>query len=444
MDLAGLERASARAARLIAELAGGTISQGLLDSNPHPPPGAEIVLRHARLQALYGVAVPEQSTLEILRALGCRVERETSRELGVRAPSWRSGDLRREVDLIEEVARLHGYNHVPAATAMTARIPPRSTLEISTERVRNLLVALGYFECVSDSLIDPRWPVPKVWTTQQPLALDPRSVLREDHSVLRNSLLSSLLAVLRLNQDRRTGAARLFECGKAFLPQPGAERPEERPVLGLVDGLGYTVLADTLLRLQAALELDGAGLKLRPPAEGQAPDFLTPETACRVIRVRGLEGDERAEDAEDAIGWLGVASPRLCQAFDLKRAPALAELHLAALAALPTAPRRYAPLPAQPEVVRDIALVVDEGVAWQELERFAARHAEKDALRERTEPPRFLSVFRGKQAGPGKKSVAFSVVYRSSERSLTDEEVNAAHGQFVAALLKQFHAALRA
>ena len=436
IDLEAVADASARATRLIVEIAGGTIAKGVLDSNPNPRTPKEVTLRQARLEGLAGMPVTQTEARGYLEALGCRTVEQKPESLRVRIPSWRRGDLEREADLIEEVARLHGYNHVPAETAMRARIAPRSALEVVLDRVRDLCTGLGYFECWTDSLVDPRWPAPAVWTKEQPLALDPRSVLREDHSALRNSLLVSLLAAQQLNQDRRAGEVRLFECGKVFLPKKGEARPEERHVLGMLDERGFTALADALRRLPEALELTGAKLELRPCGAGQAPDFLTPETACRAMLVR--------EKGEAAAGWAGMAARPLAQAFDLKRAGAVAEVDLAVLAGCGSVPRRFQGLPTQPEVVRDVALVVDEKVGWGEIEAFVAGYQAREPLRDSREAPRFLSVYRGKQMGAGKKSVAFSVVYRAAERSLTDEEVNAAHQRFVAALLETFHAALRA
>jgi len=255
--------------------------------------------------------------------------------------------------------------------------------------------------------------------------------LREDHSVLRNSLLVSLLGVQKLNQDRRSGEVRVFETGKVFLPVKGRARPDERATLGVLDERGFAVLADALRRLPMALERVDAGLEWEP-CTGRAA-FLVSDKACRILLVRGKE--------RVPIGWLGVVAPDLTRAFDLKRSPAVAELDLAALSAVPMAPRRFRPLPTQPEVIRDVALVVDEGVMWGEVAAFAAAHAEP--LRDPDEPPRYLSAFRGKQIGTGKKSLAFSVVYRSPDRSLTDDEVNAAHQRFVEVLLKQFEATLR-
>ncbi|GMV79280.1 MAG: phenylalanine--tRNA ligase beta subunit [Planctomycetota bacterium] len=437
IDADAVAHASARAARLIAEVAGGAVAPGLIDTRPQPRAEKPIELRFARLESLYGVRVPPAEARRILETLGCTVREERADKLVVLAPTWRRGDLEREADLIEEVARLYGYHRIPAETAMRARIPNRSQLEIASERVRDHCTGLGYFECWTDTLVDPRWPAPPVWTTAAPLKLDPRSVLREDHSALRNALATSLLSVARHNQAHRTGTARLFELGKIFLPHAGAAL-EERRVLGIYDAAGFAPLADTLGRLSDALELDGARLALRPAETG--PDWLAPDSACRLVRIRETGDHERAENP---IGWLGLAGAALLKAFDLRGEPAYAELDLEALAHLPTGPRRYRPLPTQPEVVRDVAVVVSEDVLWHDIESFAQSQAAHEPLRAAGEPPRFLSAYRGKQLGPGRKSLAFSVVYRHRERSLTDEEVNAAHERFVAALLPKFNAELR-
>ena len=433
IDLEAVASASARAARLIVELAGGTVARGILDSNPNPREPKVVRLRHRRLEQLYGASIPFQDALDHLTALGCEcTQEEKALKASVQIPSWRRGDLEREADLIEEVARLHGYNRVHTAMAMSACIPPRSSIEVATDRTRDLLTSLGYFECVTDTLVDPTWAAPAVWTSERPLAMDPRSVMREDHSVLRNSLIVSLLSVQKLNQDRRTGEVRLFESGKVFIPVKGQARPDERATLGLLDERGFTVLADAVRRLPDALDIEGATLDCVPCEKDEAP-FLLPEKACRVFLVYGK--------VRKAMGWLGTVTPELTGAFDIKRAAAVAELDLAALSSAPMEPRRFRSLPTQPEVVRDVALVVDEGLMWGEVAAFAAAHEEP--LRDPNEEPRYLSAFRGKQIGKGRKSLAFSVVYRLPDRSLTDDEVNAAHQRFVDALLKQFKATLR-
>lgn len=438
IDLEGVGQASARAARLIVEVAGGTVAPGLIDAWPKPRKELSLPLRFAELDRVFGAHVPSEEARGILEALGCRVTAYARLELTVTVPSWRRGDLEREIDLIEEVARLHGYNHVPDVTAMAARVPPRSAIEVASDRLRTLFTALGFFETASDSLIDPRWPAPVVWTREKPALLDPASVLREDHSALRTSLLSSLLAMRRYNQDQRSGEARLFELGKVFIPRPEM-RPEERHVLGVLDDRGFQPLADAVLEIEDALQMDGAHLKLSLPPGG-APPFLKTGSACLVLRVRETPGHERAEDH---IGWLGLASNALQQAFDLRKPVAVCELDLDKLANLPSGPRRYREPPAFPEVVRDIALVVDEGVDWGEVKSFASHWAQNEPLRDRGEPPRFMSVFRGKQIGTGKKSVAFSLVYRAPDRTLTDDEVNAAQARLQQAILAHFHATLR-
>ena len=439
IDLEAVALASARAARMIVEIAGGTIAPGILDEWPRRRAEKSLALRFAELDRVFGAHVPPDDAQRILAALGCQVTAHAPQALTVKAPSWRRGDLEREIDLIEEVARVYGYNHVPDTTAMAARVPPRSALETAADRLRTLLTALGFYETVSDSLVDPHWPAPAVWSGRKPLALDPASVLREDHAALRNSLLASLLALRRFNQDQRSGEARLFELGKVFLPRAQGH-PEECHVLGLLDDRGFQPLADAVLRIAEGLELDGAHLRLAA-VPANPPAFLQAGYACQVLRVREMPGQERAEDA---LGWLGVISAELQQAFDLRKPVAVCELDLAKLANLPSAPRRYSDPPAFPEIVRDIALVVDEAVTWGDIKSLARAFSRHEPLRDRNEAPRFMSAYRGKQVGAGKKSVAFSLVYRAPDRTLTDDEVNAAHAKFQEAILAHFHATLRA
>ena len=436
VDIESVGNASARAARLIVELAGGAIAPGLIDVYPSPRARKTIELRMAEMQRVFGAPVPKDEAVRILTALGGQITAEASSSVSVTIPSWRRGDLEREIDLIEEVARLYGYNHVPTETAMRARVPARSHEETAGGALRDLLTALGYFEIITDSLIDPKWPNASVWTAEKPLLLDKASVLREDHSALRNALLPSMLSVRLHNQNQRTGAARLFEIGRAYIKGKNP-RPDELLALGLLDDRGFQHLADTLHRFGEALDLDNAHLKL---GADSAPAFLKASHACRILRVREMPGNERAEDA---IGWLGEIAPALQQAFGLRKPVAFAELDFRALAGLPREPRRYSNLPEFPEIARDTALVVDESVAWSDIESFARRWQAQEPLRDPSEPPRFLSVFRGAQVGAGKKSVAFSIQYRSAKRTLTDDEVETAHKKFQQALLERFKATLR-
>jgi len=438
IDIEAVDHASARAARLIVEVAGGSIAPGIIDVWSKPRTPKSIDLRFTELNRVFGADVPPFEAKQILTRLGCKFGAETTAHVSVTVPSWRRGDLEREIDLIEEVARLYGFNKVPETTAMSARVPPRSRLEVVSNQIRTLLTGLGYFETITNTLVDPKLPAPAVWTNEAPLPLDEASVLSKDNSALRNSVLASLLSVRKFNQDHRTGEARLFELGTVFLPA-GKERPEERHVLSFVDDRGFQHLADTISRLSRALELEGAHIKFMSPL-GATPAYLAAGQACHVMRVREMPGNERAEDA---LGWMGTLSGELQKAFELREPLAMCEIDLVKLAALPSAPARYSEPPQFPEVMRDIAMVVDESVAWSEIDSFARAWTAHDVLRDKSEAPRFLSVFRGKQIGAGKKSVAFSIVYRASARTLTDDEVNAAQAKFQEAILAKFNATLR-
>jgi phenylalanyl-tRNA synthetase beta chain len=439
IDLEAVDRASARAARLIVEVAGGSVAPGVIDVGTRKRTPKLLEMRFTELNRVFGAPVPREVAIKTLSALGAVIAEETPAHVSVSVPSWRRGDLEREIDLIEEVARLHGFNHVPDTTSMSARVPARSAFSQTSEKLRVLFTNLGYFECVSDSLIDPKWPSIGMWTAQKPINLDKASVLREDHSALRNSVTASLLAVRQLNQDRRTGEARLFEIGKVFLPAAAGGRPEERHVVALLDDRGFQHLYDALRRLDDALSLDGARLKFVSPGQNARP-FLRADQSCQILCVREMPGGERAENR---IGWMGVVAPELQKGFGLRKPVAVCEIDLLTLSNLPVAPRKYTALPQFPEIVRDAALIVDESVAWSEIEGFARDWAAQDKLRDASEHPRFLSVFRGKQVGEGKKSLAFSVLYRAPDRTLTDDEVNAAHDKFKQAIIARFKAALR-
>ncbi len=438
IDIEAVDRASARAARLIVESAGGRIAPGLIDVwSKHPSP-KHVTVRTSEVKRVFGAEIPKAETEKILEEIGCELDCASDASVKVTIPSWRRGDLDREIDVIEEIARLHGFNFVPEATTMSARVAPRSPREIVSEKLRLHLTSLGYFEAITDSLVDPRWAAPSVWTQDKPLPLDKSSVLRDDHSALRNSLLASLLAVRKHNQDQRSGEVRMFEIGNVFLSS-GESHPHEKKTLCVIDDRGFQTLADTLKRIGESLELDGAHLKCSRPLT-TSPDFLHPDESCRILRVRELLGHERAEDV---IGWMGTLSVATRKAFDLKKSLAVCEIDLMALANLPSAPQRYRPLPAFPENSRDVALVVDDFVAWSEIESFAQAWQAHEPLRDPHETPRFLSVFKGKQVGVEKKSVAFSIIYRAPDRTLTDDEVNSAHQKFQAELLRKFNAVLR-
>lgn len=420
VDPAGVAWASARAAALIAEVAGGTVARGLIDRNFQPRRTPRVTLRYQRIARLLGIEVPAEEVVRILEALGFEVARRSSRRVTVRVPTWRRRDVTREIDLIEEVARIVGYDRVPAAETVRVRLVRPGKLDEVTRAARQVMVGAGYSETVNLSLL-PRWAaeVLSPWCQAEPIAL--RNPISEEYAYLRRSLLPSLLRVQATNERVRREDLHLFETAPVYWP--AAERRtgcrEERHLAllttgGVLEAKG--VLEAVLERLGLAGEWREATLE--GLAEGRCLELL-------------LEGER--------VGVLGEVSAELTQRFDLRRPPAVAEVRLEALAPKAQLVRRFQPLARYPEVERELAVVVDEAVRWADISRVI--EALGIDILESFGPPQ--EPYRGPQVGPGKKSITFPLIFRSPERTLTSEEVTRRTERIVEALARELGARLR-
>jgi phenylalanyl-tRNA synthetase beta chain len=423
-----VDEASARAARLMAELGGGRVCPGLLDAYPHPVAPARVTLRMSHVRRLLGLELAPGRVGELLGAIGLTVAPAAPGTLAVTVPTFRP-DLTREADLCEEIVRLHGLDAIPATIPLTARAP-RASGDPVVERTRDVLAAAGLDEIISlgftasrklAALLAPEeeqeWRTTGTWPSgRAPVTV--RNPLREDDSVMRTSLLPGLLDALRLNRDRGSTEVRLFEVGTVFLPRADAALPDERrTVAGIVAGTRDAWLAEgepvdfydakgAVERVAALLGLD---LTLVAPA---TVAYLHP----------GQSADLRA--GERLVGHLGQVHPRVRRAFGLEEPCFCFELDLVETV-LPV--RRFEELPRFPAVVRDLSFFVDEEVPAARIAAAIAAH--DDELR------RAVAVREDyREAGkvpPGRKGMLWSITYRAAERTLTDEEVNACQGRLV-------------
>ncbi len=439
VDPVRVDFASRRAAALIAEVAGGSVCAGAVDSNPGPDPDPNaapaVSLRRERVLKILGYSIPDGEITRILAALGFALENQRDGLLPdgfwkVRVPSWRLRDVTREIDLIEEVARIHGYEHCPARTGMMARVPERNPREDIKRTVRGVLTAGGYDEVITDSLV-PRGSERRFnpWQATAPLDLG-QTAMRSDHAALRVSLLPGLLEVKLRNQNEagREGI-RVFQSGVVYLPRGETELPDERLVLGLLDDGDYaadgTCAVPGYRRIKGAIEAVMQKLNL-PPVRLRAPTAPRDEDDPR---FRGFSPGS-CLDIVVADRTIGVAGD-LGQAellAELQTVPALAELDLAALLTFEAKPPVFAPLPRFPAVARDVALVMDEAVTWANIiDAIDIDNARPELL----EDVALIDIYRGKQIETGKKSLAFRLVYRAPERTLTDDEVAGFHEPLV-------------
>ncbi|WP_133000811.1 phenylalanine--tRNA ligase subunit beta [Luteimonas arsenica] len=398
------------ATKLVLDIAGGTpgpVTEAVLaDALPQP---ATITLRRARLARVLGVAIADAEVERILRALGLGVE-AGSDGWTVTAPTRRF-DLAIEEDLVEEIARIHGYDAVPTTLpGGSTRLVAPSEGQVPEHDLRRALAGRGYLEAINYAFVDAallqRWQADEALV---PLA----NPLSAELGVMRPRLLPGLVDALARNAARQQGRVRLFELGKVFSATAAGEAPRETPrIAAVARGEAAAEQWGTAARrvdfhdlkgdLEALAALSGARLAFRPAA----PSWAHPGRAAEVLR-----------DGE-VVGAIAELHPRLQQALGLDHPVVAFELDLAALTArgLPKAK----PLSKFPSVRRDLAFIVADSVAWAELEATAAAAA-GPALRSL----RLFDVYAGKGVETGFKSAAMGLILQDDSRTLTDRDVDA-------------------
>ena len=430
VDANGCDFASARAARLMAELAGGQVARGLVDVYPQRLEPRTIALRPARTRALLGIELPTEEIVRCLTALELHVE-PSGATLAVTCPTVRS-DLEREVDLIEEVARIHGLDDVPA-TLPPLRAAPEDPGRPIGERARDALVAVGLDEAQTFGFTLPSrisaLRLPDLHQASRPIAI--ANPMREEQAVLRTSLLPNLLAALARNLSFGQTDVRLFEVGHVFLD--GGERLPDEPLFVAAvlcgerpgwlkpgDPIDFYDAKGTVERLLGALALP---FELIPARSEDG--FLHPGVAGAIV-VSGQHVGVVGELHPATREMLGIDRP--CFVFELS------------LDLLPLPPRVMAqPVPRVPAILRDISFFVEETVP-------AARVAEVigDAKPQILESFQVLEDYRepGK-VPPGKKGMLWSFTYRGGDRTLTDAEVDSVHEALASRLLASLRAERR-
>ena len=434
--------AAMRATELMRELAGGTIARGVADCYPAPQIPSVVTLTTEEVRRILGMDLPRAEVQRILTALEFLCDPQGETGLRVTAPDHRL-DIGTGVvgaaDLIEEVARIHGYDRIPV-TDMADRLPPqRDAAAVDPEeRVRDLLAIAGLQEVITYRLTTPERETALVPGNGQ---VSPRpyvtlaNPISADRVVMRQTLLAGLLEVLAQNLRLRE-RLRFFEIGPVFLPGSGNELPAEprRLAIGMAGRITPASWRDPdpcrtdFFDLKGVVETFLQGLHLR--AVGFEPATHPTFAPGRTARVL-VDGEP--------VGVLGEIHPGVRAAFDLPAAPiCLAELDLDALLARVPLTYRVAAVPRFPPALQDIALVVDEDVPAAELTG-TIRAAGGSLLVE----ARLFDVYRGRQLPRGKKSLAFSLVFQAVDRTLTDAEVEAEKGRIVEAVAQRLGAELR-
>jgi phenylalanyl-tRNA synthetase beta chain len=419
LDPARTEWASRRCAELVLQVAGGSLHPGVIDVGTRPPQRAPFSLRLGQIERILGITIDRSTAERILKALGLELLASTSHLITVRPPSWRS-DLEREIDLIEEVARIHGYHHIPEDRAVPVTSAPRGTRERVESAVRGVLTGAGFDEAVTLSLVDDRLAVPVgPGPPCAPLRVDHSS--RKRDSALRQSLIPSLLAVRLHNEAHGQFDADLFEIANVYLPRPGAVLPEEPTRLAFVSGRDFRGAKGTV---EALLE----GLHVAEPLVARPAEiamFAPGRTAELLVGKRHL-------------GYMGEIDQAQLEAFELREQCAAVELEFDVLLSKAQLVPQHRPLPPFPAVDRDLSLVVARTLQWAELSETVLAAAGPSL-----ESVSYLDTFQGGNLAETEQSVHFRMIFRHAERTLTGEEVERAVKAVVAATEARFGAKLR-
>ncbi|HEY6564122.1 MAG TPA: phenylalanine--tRNA ligase subunit beta, partial [Pirellulaceae bacterium] len=380
---------------------------------------------------LLGIEIPATRIRDILVALGLREVDSPSKdnstshsvvvpEMKFLAPSWRN-DLTREVDLIEEVARIHGYEKIPENVAVSLLPSARSDHDRVIARLRHVLTATGFHEAMTASVVPANWSdALSPWTSSP--SLRTQIPLLRGADCLRRSILPSLLGVRRENERQATEFVELFEIAKVYLPVAGA-MPQEPLLLGITSGR-------TFLELKGVLEtLVG---ELSPAATIEIKALELPN--LRPGRTVELQV------GPDRLGFLGEVGADGLKQFELHGSATVAELNVEVLQAIANLVPRYVPLPAHPAVDRDLNLILTEQVSWNDLERVV-----KPVGQSILEQLAYRETYRDPDRdGAGYKRVLVSLRFRAPDRTLTSDEVDAVCRDIVRACENQVGARLLA
>ncbi len=423
-----------RATQLMTQLTGGEAAKGLVDAYPGKLEPKPVWLSTTEVKRILGVEFSRDQIVDALTSLGfdCQPGGSDS-EILVTAPYWRS-DVHLAVDLIEEVARITGYDSIP--TTMLSQPIPRQNPEpiLRLKRgVGRILAGYGFQEVITYSLtslamLNKLSPEPH---PLEPMPLRVANPMTVEQEYLRPSLRSNLLVALSANRRHEDGGIRLFELGRIYLPRP-KDLPDEREVLcGL---------------------LSGPRLEQSWPGGDELFDFFEVKGVVEgLLSQLGVEAsfeigsDESLHSSKQAaiviggkrLGVVGELHPKVLESFEIAEATYLFEIDMAALLPFTVGHKMFQPIPRFPAIVRDMALVVGAEIAhqkvWDIIKSFPL-----------VERVTIFDVYSGEQVPPGKKSLAYRITFQSPSHTLTDNEVNKVQQQILDKLSKELDVTLRA
>ncbi len=420
VDLAGVQSALDRAAALMAELSGGSAAKGSVDVKSGERKPASVKLRLSRVSKVLGIEIPKQKAVSLLKNLGFEV-RESGADLDVTVPSWRAGDIEREIDLIEELARLHGFDKIGETFTFIRTESAEDDKVLSALKKERLLkqrlASLGFLEAKTYSMTGE--------TLFKKAGLDISSAVKvanpliEEMTHLRTSIIPGLLEAAQYNINRGAANAALFEVGAVF-SKNAAGLKEKQVVSGLLYGSVLKGIVEKDRIKEDFYFLKGIVDDIFDLYGACCMEYL-PSADIRITEGKGAEIFYKG----GKIGFVGEVKGAISANFDMHKPVYVFEISMDHLNSVVPETSRNLELTKFPSIRRDIAMYIPAGLTHEDIEELIL--SEGGSLIEMVE------LF-DRYAGKDKTSLAYSVIYRSKEKTLTDEEVNFVHEKILSAL----------
>ncbi|MFO7814786.1 MAG: phenylalanine--tRNA ligase subunit beta [Halanaerobiales bacterium] len=434
VDIERVIEAGNRAAYLMQEYAEGTVAKGVLDNYPLPYQDKMIEVSLAKVNRLLGISLEKDKIEEMLKRLEIKVVEKGEDYLKVKVPSYRN-DVEQDADLIEEIARIYGYNKIPTTRPKTNEVGQRTRKQKIEKEIKKLMNAAGLDEIITFSLTGPEnykdLKLPEEHRYKNWVRI--KNPLNKAFGLLRTSLLPGLIESIATNAKRQIEQVRYFEIGRTFINQGVRERPLEKTKLAAGSmGAGRDIWAQNapdFYYLKGALEEMFKRLNLSIGLE-----FVRGQ---EVFMHPGRTAEIRYKNKK--IGIIGELKPKVIDNYDLKKRTAVTELDLATLfAEVEIGDYLFEMLPKHPAVDRDLAIMISEDVPVREVLNLI-NNTDHKILKE----AELFDIYQGEQIPEGEKSIAFKLLFQAPDHTLTDQEVNEVVNKIVANLENKYDAEIR-
>lgn len=416
--------ASRRAVSLLAKYGGGIVAKGVIDIDNRLPPAPPVRLSFDRARKLIGIDLASNAMISILRSLGLELVEHDESGASFRIPSWRV-DLLEEADLVEEISRMHGLDKLPDVSPAVIAVPGADDAPFRAENAcREAAAAMGLAEGMHYSFLSAAELDAFDKDASNRLVLP--NPVSGDFGIMRNSLLPQLVQSLGRNSARQIDAPALFEIGRVFWQNDGKPAEEKRISLGFCGPFGRDALhrRSAVSNEEALVWLKGMIERLAAALHAPAPRY---EAASFAAFENGMSAVIRI--GRDVAGKMGLVKKSIRHAWRVNSPMAVAELSLAPLLANFGAHHALKPITQFPAVARDVALVAPVSLPSGDIVRTITKAAPKILT-----GVNLFDIFVPKNLDEAKRSLAYSLEFRSPDRTLTDDEVNAAFAKIIAAL----------